>query len=601
MPLLQSLNQRLKQAQMMAQGQQLPQGAEEQPAIADQIMQEAQQDEQPSGVDQLQSNMYQDQDEYERQAEGYAGGGIIAFAEPDEKNNYSQVTDPDYVDSPEARRIEDATKSLGIWGAIKDAAKQAKTGVHEWVLGQRQNYDDVRQGAGMDQAQYDDGRGYRNPPSDLGDGSPPQVTPTNKGMFSDYVGQAKQDRNQNQNSDFQTLPYGEDATNQQRYIYARPEDVNVGNTPNSDYEQNAQAGIENLVAAANREKYGAAGQAASVEQPTVPGIPGAQTAAPAAQAAPGAQAVATGRPNVPGGQGTPPTQGAPGVPGIPGSAPAAQAQLAQAAAPVAPAAPSMLDKYTKMLEDQGIETKKERESAKWTALLMGGLGVAGGTSPNALANLSAGALPAIQEYDRTMSGLRKEDAQRLEKLMAAGVSKEKFALEAKKLGIEEKKVANMYEIGTERNRVALIAANARGAGSGDKISAAEDRQMRLLAFNANKELNRVESEVAKMRNSEEYKHATFILSAPFDAKTASPTMRDMRAKAQATVDAVHEEGQRRLNDARSTAEFYNKEAGFNMAPASGAPVTVTSREQRDKLPKGTKYIGADGKIAIKGD
>jgi hypothetical protein len=70
----------------------------------------------------------------------------------------------------------------------------------------------------------------------------------------------------------------------------------------------------------------------------------------------------------------------------------------------------------------------------------------GGTSPNAFANIAQGALPATQAYQQELKGIRAEDSARIKQLMELGVSKEKLALEAKKLGISEKRFEQMYEI-----------------------------------------------------------------------------------------------------------------------------------------------------------
>jgi hypothetical protein len=54
-------------------------------------------------------------------------------------------------------------------------------------------------------------------------------------------------------------------------------------------------------------------------------------------------------------------------------------------------------------------TKKEREQAKYMALLQAGLGIMGGTSESALENIGKGAMPAVTQYASTLKDLRGEE------------------------------------------------------------------------------------------------------------------------------------------------------------------------------------------------
>jgi len=139
------------------------------------------------------------------------------------------------------------------------------------------------------------------------------------------------------------------------------------------------------------------------------------------------------------------------------------AQLAQPAQTTEPAQKSALDQYAEMLMAERGGDAKAREEAKAMALIQAGLGIAGGTSPNALANIAQGALPATQAYQQTMQGIRKEDRERIKQLMELGVSKEKLALEARRLGIEDRKIDGLL---------------ARYAGAGGAADAKRDQ----LAF-----------------------------------------------------------------------------------------------------------------------
>jgi hypothetical protein len=151
-------------------------------------------------------------------------------------------------------------------------------------------------------------------------------------------------------------------------------------------------------------------------------------------------------PSAPTGRANPnaPAGGTPNAPTARQVAPTAQAPEAQ------PEGQSALDKYAAMLMAEREGSGKERDKAKAMAILQAGLGIMGGTSPNALANIAQGALPATQAYQQSIKGIRAEDAARLKELMGLGISKEKLALEAKKLGISEKRFNQMYELETQK-------------------------------------------------------------------------------------------------------------------------------------------------------
>jgi hypothetical protein len=54
-------------------------------------------------------------------------------------------------------------------------------------------------------------------------------------------------------------------------------------------------------------------------------------------------------------------------------------------------------------------TKKEREQAKYMALLQAGLGIMGGTSESALENIGKGAMPAVTQYGAALKDIRGEE------------------------------------------------------------------------------------------------------------------------------------------------------------------------------------------------
>jgi hypothetical protein len=60
----------------------------------------------------------------------------------------------------------------------------------------------------------------------------------------------------------------------------------------------------------------------------------------------------------------------------------------------------------KLLDKQEAETGGEKDKAAGLALIMAGLGIAGGTSPNALQNLKE-AIPAVKEYGEALKDIKK--------------------------------------------------------------------------------------------------------------------------------------------------------------------------------------------------
>jgi hypothetical protein len=142
---------------------------------------------------------------------------------------------------------------------------------------------------------------------------------------------------------------------------------------------------------------------------------------------------------------------------------------------------SMLDQYAEMLMKEREGSAASRKDAKAMAIFQAGLGIMGGTSPNAFANIAQGALPATQAYQQELKGIRAEDSARIKQLMELGVSKEKLALEAKKLGISEKRFEQMYEI--EKQKLGVM-----GGQRSDAAKNSEILRRDQLAFNYFKEL-----------------------------------------------------------------------------------------------------------------
>jgi len=135
--------------------------------------------------------------------------------------------------------------------------------------------------------------------------------------------------------------------------------------------------------------------------------------------------------------------------------------LMAAEAPVVDTTPKedAISKYEKMLTQPPEQRKKERDLDFYTRLFQAGIGVASGSSRNALENLKE-AQPAIAGFASDIAKQREEDRNRIKDLASLGLKREEFAMELKKLGISEKQVAALtqhykdyYELGKEKNRI----------------------------------------------------------------------------------------------------------------------------------------------------
>ena len=186
----------------------------------------------------------------------------------------------------------------------------------------------------------------------------------------------------------------------------------------------------------------------------------------------------------------------PGTPGAPRTASTANIPLTtdEMRSQVASGKGSALDQYADMLMKEREGSAKDRQQAKGMAIFQAGLGIAGGTSPNAFANIAQGSLPAIQAYQQELKGLRAEDRDRIKQLMELGISKEKLAMELRKLGIEDKRVNAL---------VNLYNSKAAGGGSGDD-------NKKNIAYNTatasyNKTVGEIDKAIGKFQEDPIYK------------------------------------------------------------------------------------------------
>jgi hypothetical protein len=130
---------------------------------------------------------------------------------------------------------------------------------------------------------------------------------------------------------------------------------------------------------------------------------------------------------------------------------------------MSPEAREDFSQYSKLYKDLRSDTPKAREEAKWMAIMQAGLGIAGGTSPNALANISQGAMPAIAQYQAAIKDIRKEDREALKGLVDLGLKKEEFIQRAEKMGIDKYTADKVFEAHKYSADMQLKAAQVRAA------------------------------------------------------------------------------------------------------------------------------------------
>jgi hypothetical protein len=193
---------------------------------------------------------------------------------------------------------------------------------------------------------------------------------------------------------------------------------------------------------------------------------------------------------------------------------------------MSPEAKEAFSQYAGMYKDMRGDNKKAREEAKWMALMQAGFGIAGGTSPNAFANINQGVQPAMAQYQSAIKDSRKDDREAVKGLIELGLTKEKFMLEVQKLGIDADKAQKVYDATI---KAAQIRAGAVAGGKGLK-------EVQSLYRIENSELDRIRAEQKKVFEDPagDYKKAQLDFSLP-----ATPANAEKRAKAQATMDSIY--------------------------------------------------------------
>lgn len=140
---------------------------------------------------------------------------------------------------------------------------------------------------------------------------------------------------------------------------------------------------------------------------------------------------------------------------------------------MSPEGKAAFDEYAAELKTLRGKGGSEREQAKNMAIFQAGLGMMGGTSPNAFANIAAGAMPAVTQYQSALKDIRKEDRDTLKQMLDLGVSKEQFLQKAQQMGIDVYKADRAYDA---TMGAARLAASSRGAGEKGPTAAGIDLQ-----------------------------------------------------------------------------------------------------------------------------
>ena len=113
---------------------------------------------------------------------------------------------------------------------------------------------------------------------------------------------------------------------------------------------------------------------------------------------------------------------------------------------------SAIDEYAKILKQQGEDSAKARQEAKYMRLLEAGLGIMGGTSQYALTNIGQGAIGAAKGFAEDVKGFRAEERERAKLLGSLGMEKEK-------LGITKKHYEDVARLGEQELAIKKIIAS----------------------------------------------------------------------------------------------------------------------------------------------
>lgn len=127
-------------------------------------------------------------------------------------------------------------------------------------------------------------------------------------------------------------------------------------------------------------------------------------------------------------------------------------------------------------------TAGERDKAKHMALLQAGLAMMADTSPNAFANIGAGASVGLEAYNNAMSDLNKRDRDTLEKALAAQAMVEDMGL--KREMFDSDKAFKNTQLDLKRQELGIMAMRAAASGARGGITEKDYTKMVLDQYKA---------------------------------------------------------------------------------------------------------------------
>jgi hypothetical protein len=504
-------------------------------------------------------------EEDERADDEYASGGIIAFADEGQVRDPDSYKDPGFLSS--------------TWGNVKGAYKYATDPAFRAFVENGGDKGDISVDA------------YRA----LGNDAPlntEKVQVIKDQMAKDYTDNVNEMTPFQRTEDRPMLtPVGEGASNFYNKVLrpqgidrtppesTTPKDTPTGLYPYIDTGMFSQmpGGIASVAPSTSSSSVPQAvttasqAQAQDIEnglsQQGVKSLPAAQNV----QIAPGQRGASTAAPA--GGEKLTPKVSLENAPST-----LKDAEAQQNRSPAASQAISMLDKYVAMLEKSGEDVGREKKEALYMALISGGLAAAGGTSPNALANIAAGMVPATQQYQKVIAGIRKDDRERLEKLISAGIKKEEFALKAEEIGINRKKADQWYEVMMDRNSAM------RDRAGTDKTSFLEQKHLEGMELKARQDVSRIQREMSKALGD----------NGTYNAYMAQLNKSDLdpkkRTEYQTYINNLKQPWLDQLKDAREYANIYSsrRRESTGETDTSGGPALPKG------IPPGSRLAGKSG-------
>jgi hypothetical protein len=280
--------------------------------------------------------------------------------------------------------------------------------------------------------------------------------------------------------------------------------------------------------------------------------------------------------------------------------------------------------YEGLLKDLRGKGGSEREQAKAMAIFQAGLGMMGGTSPNAFANIAAGAMPAVTQYQSALKDIRKEDRDTLKQLLDLGVSKEQFLQKAQQMGIDVYKADKAYDA---QIRAAGMRASAEKQPRAVTTAELDEREVTraanlLIQQNPNMSREQAESqayrEVLKIRNPDPSNLTgippiliaknNYVLNAKKPAQEALATamrtgdpkrIEDAKAALKTAEATASAQFDAYFSGIGAQSNLFNPGGSATPSPAAGS-VTPTGAGAAPKIPPGATP-NADGTFNFPGN